>query len=178
MGFMQKVGATLATKYGVVTAGKHEGCQIAMGNPPEKKVQTAYSFEQLIFIMDKEEKGRYNILKDVKCFHVLSDNDQGVQMQLLLENDDYLEFTLAFKAPESTAAKLLKSFSGGKSGPQTAEQKFHNMIVFFRNTFVKMLRSDIDFFEQYFGNNGVLDDLTQDLINRYREVVGSSDEEK
>ena len=27
MGFMEKVGATLATKYGVVTNGKHGGCQ-------------------------------------------------------------------------------------------------------------------------------------------------------
>ena len=177
MGFMEKLGATLATKYGVVTTGKHGGCQIAMGNPPNKKVETSYSFEQIIFVMEKEEQGRYNIVDDLKCIHVMGNDDKGVQMQMLFSNDDYCEFTLRFTPPENKVVKLLKSFNGGNSGPQTAEQKFHNMIVFFRNTFVKMLPSDISFFEQYFSDNGVLDDLTKELIEMYKNTVGSAEEQ-
>lgn len=175
MGFMEKLGATLATKYGVVTTGKHGGCQIAMGNPPNKKVETSYSFEQIIFVMEKEEQGRYNIVEDLKCIHVMGNDDKGVQMQMLFSNDDYCEFTLRFTPPENKVVKLLKSFNGGNGGPQTAEQKFHNMIVFFRNTFVKMLPSDITFFEQYFSDNGVLDDLTKELIEMYKSTVGSAE---
>ena len=176
MGFMEKLGATLATKYGVVTAGKHGGCQIAMGNPPDKKVEVSYSFDQIIFIMEKEEQGRYNIKNDIKCIHVMGNDDKGVQMQMLFANDDYCEFTLRFTAPENKAVKMLKAFGGGSAGPQTAEQKFHNMIVFFRNTFVIMLPSDIAFFEKYFSDNGVLDDLTKELIDMYKNTIGTADE--
>ena len=170
MGFMEKLGATLATKYGVVTAGKYAGCQIALGNPPDKKVSVSYSFDQIIFVMEKEEQGRFSIEKDVRCFHVLNDDDQGVHMQLLFENEDYCEFILRFTPAENAVVKTLKAFGGGKTGPQTPEQKFHNMIVFFRNAFVKMLSSDILFFEKYFGDNGVLDDLTKTLIDKYKEA--------
>ena len=178
MGFMEKLGATLATKYGVVTSGKHAGCQIAMGNHPDKKVSVAYSFDQLIFVMDKEEQGRYNICEDIKCIHAMEHNDQGVQMQMLLKNDDYCEFTLRFTPPENGAAKVLKVLGGGKSGPQTPEQKFHNMIIFFRNTFIVMLPSDMAFFEQYFSENGVLDDLTKSMIDKYRETFPEANPEQ
>lgn len=170
MGFMEKVGATLATKYGVVTTGKHGGCQIALGNAPDKKVSTASTFEQIIFVMEKEEQGRYDIAKDLKCLHVDSNDEQGIHMQILFQNDDYCEFTLRFTPPENTVVKLLKTFGGGKSGPQTPEQKYHNMIVFFRNTLVRMLPSDVDFFEKYFTDNGVMDELTQRLIDIYRKA--------
>lgn len=176
MGFMEKLGATLSTKYGVVTSGKHGGCQIAMGNPPNKKVDVSYSFDQIIFVMEKEEQGRYDIKTDIKCLHVMGDDEKGVQMQMLFANDDYCEFTLRFTPPENKAVKLLKTFGGGNPGPQTAEQKFHNMIVFFRNTFAVMLPSDIAFFEQYFGKNDVLDDLTKELIDMYKNAVGTADE--
>ena len=78
---------------------------------------------------------------------------------------------LRFTPEENKVAKLFKSIGGGKpSGPQTPQQKFHNMIVFFQNTMVKMLPSDIDFFEKYFGDNGVLDDLTVKMIGIYRDT--------
>ena len=51
MGFMEQVAATLSTKYGVVTSGKFEGCQIALGNPPEQKVATANSFSFITILL-------------------------------------------------------------------------------------------------------------------------------
>lgn len=179
MGFMEKLGATLATKYGVVTSGKHGGCQIALGNAPDKKVEAAYSYEQMIFLMEKEERGRYDIVRDLKCLHVDGTDEYGVNMQILFENDDYSEFTLRFTPEENKVAKILKAIGGGKaSGPQTPEQKFHNMIVFFQNTMVKMLPSDIDFFEKYFSDNGVLDDLTKRMIEIYRETFSKQKAEE
>ena len=178
MGFMEKLGATLATKYGVVTSGKHGGCQIALGNAPDKKVETASTFEQIIFLMDKEERGRYDIAHDLKCLHVDGTDEYGINMQILFQNDDYSEFTLRFTPEENKAVKMLKAFGGGKaSGSQTPEQKFHNIIVFFRNTMVRMLPSDIDFFEKYFSDNGVLDELTQRLIDIYRNSWKKAEEE-
>lgn len=69
MGFfdkiMKKVGATLATRYGVVSGGKYEGCKIAMGNPPTEKVTAANSFSQMIFLKENEEVARLNIAREI-----------------------------------------------------------------------------------------------------------------
>lgn len=69
MGFfddvLKKVGAALATRYGVVSEGKYAGCHIALGNPPKEKVTDAYSFSQVIFLNDKEETARLNILTGI-----------------------------------------------------------------------------------------------------------------
>jgi len=175
MGFMQKVGATLATKYGVVTGGKHEGCQVAMGNPPEKKVETAHSFSQIIFVEGNEEKGRYNITK--LRMVVNGQNEQAVQMRILFNESEFCDFDLLLHKEDNVGVKLLKSFFGQKGGAnatpqQQQELKFHNMLVFFRNTFACMRNQDVDFFEGYFMDNDVLDDLTKNLIKLYRDTVG------
>lgn len=169
MGFMEKLGATLATKYGVVTDGKHKDCQVAMGNDPQKKVETSYSFSQIIFVEGNEEKGRYDITGLIMA--VRGQNEKGVQLRVYYNQDEYSDIDLQFAAPENVALKLLKTFGGAKSGPQTPEQKFHNILVFFRNTFACMRSQDIDFFENYFGSNGVLDDLTEKLIKIYRDTA-------
>lgn len=69
MGFLdnvlKKVGAALATSYGVVSSGEYNGCRIALGNPPKKKVSTAYNFSQMIFIKDDKEVARLNIATDI-----------------------------------------------------------------------------------------------------------------
>ena len=66
MGFLdnvlKKLGAALATSYGVVSSGEYNGCRIALGNPPKKKVSTAYNFSQMIFIKDDKENYIYLIL--------------------------------------------------------------------------------------------------------------------
>lgn len=63
--FLKKLGAKLATHYGVVSSGKFEDAIVALGNPPKAKVTTAYSFSQIIFIKNDEEVARYNIGADV-----------------------------------------------------------------------------------------------------------------
>lgn len=179
MGMMEKVAATLATKYGVVTGGKHEGCQIAMGNPPDAKVQTAYSFSQIIFVDGNEEKGRY----DIKTLRLqkLGHNDQGVQMRIFFNEKEACQFDLLLRQEDKFWVKLLKTFMGQKGGAQDSAQdqknlKFHNMVVFFQQTLACMGKSDVDFFEAYFMENDVLDDLTKKMIKIYRDTVNKNAE--
>jgi len=180
MGFMEQVAATLATKYGVVTSGKFEGCQIAMGNPPEKKVTTSNSFSQIIFVDGNEEKGRYEIDRVLMLKH--GNDDKGVQMSFRLEDGTICEFDLLLRQEDKFLVKLLKTFLGQKGGykgdsaaamqQNEKELKFHNMVVFFQNTFGCMDNSAVDFFEGYFMDNDVLDDLTKKLIKIYRDTKG------
>ena len=174
MGIMEKLGATLATKYGVVTAGKHQGCQIAMGNEPTKKVETANSFSQIIFVEGNEEKGRYDIAK--VRMTVVGRNEQAVQMKVVFSENETCDFDLLLHQEDKAGVKLLKSFLGQKGGAAASSQeqkelKFHNMLVFFRNTLLVMRSQDVDFFEAYFAANDVLDDLTKKLIKLYRDKV-------
>ena len=179
MGFMEQVAATLATKYGVVTSGKFEGCQIAMGNPPEKKVEAAHSFSQIILVEGNEEKGRYDIDKVRMMMH--GNNNKGVQMSFRLEDGTICEFDLLLRQEDKFWVKLIKTFLGQKGGLSDKEQdaktlKFHNMVVFFQNTFACMSHKEIDFFEGYFMDNDVLDDLTKKLIKLYREKVKKNEQ--
>ena len=174
MAFMEKVAATLATKYGVVTSGKYEGCQIAMGNPPDQKVSAAYSFSQIIFVDGNEEKGRYDITKLRMLMH--GNDDKGVQMSVKLPEGDICEFDLLLRKEDNFGVKILKTFLGQKGGVTDSAQdkkklKFHNMVVFFNNTFAIMTKKEIDFFEGYFMDNDVLEDVTVKLIKIYRDKV-------
>ncbi len=63
--FLKKLGAKLATRYGVVSSGEFNGCSMVMGNPPKAKVSVANSFSQVIFIRNDEETARYDIGKDI-----------------------------------------------------------------------------------------------------------------
>lgn len=171
MGFMEKAAATLATKYGIVTGGKYEGCQIAMGNPPDKKVTTANTFSQIIFVEGNEEKGRYDIL-NVRLA-MTGSNDKGVQMAVRFPDGQISQFDLLLRQEDKFGVKILKTFLGQKGGfndkAQDAQNlKFHNMVVFFQNTHYCMGKKEIDFFEGYFMDNDVLDDLTQKLIRNFR----------
>ena len=69
MGFLdnllKKMGAKLATRYGVVSSGEHDGADLVMGNPPKAKVSVAYSFSQIIFIKNDEETARFDIGKEI-----------------------------------------------------------------------------------------------------------------
>ena len=170
MGFMEKAAATLATKYGIVTDGQYKGCQIALGNPPDKKVSAAYSFTQVIFVDGNEEKGRYDILK--LRMSVKGHNDKGVQMSLLFPDGKTCQFDLLLKPEDKFAVKILKIFLSPKKNDSPQDQKnakFHNMVVFFNNTALVMNSQDVDFFEGYFLDNDVLEDLTKKLIKLLRE---------
>ena len=177
---MEQVAATLATKYGVVTSGKFEGCQIAMGNPPEKKVETANSFSQIIFVDGNEEKGRYDIVKVRMLMH--GNNEKGVQMSVQLPDGEICKFDLLLRQEDKFWVKLLKTFMGQKGGlndkaQDAKELQFHNMVVFFRQTFAVMTDKEIDFFEGYFMDNDVLDDVTKKLIDLYRATLSKKNAE-
>ena len=171
MGFMEKAAATLATKYGVVTQGQYQGCQMALGNPPDKKVATSTSFTQVIFVDGNEEKGRYDILK--LRMSVVGHNDKGVQMAVRFTDGKTSQFDLLLKQEDKLLVKILKTFFGQKGGLNDNAQdqknlKFHNMVVFFNNTALCMGPADVDFFEGFFMDNDVLDDLTKKLIGLHR----------
>lgn len=67
-----KIGATLATKYGEVIDGKHNGTTVALGNDPKKSVGLETSYSQIIFLDGSTEKGRYNIGNDVVALRINS----------------------------------------------------------------------------------------------------------
>ena len=185
MGFMEQVAAKMATKYGVVTSGKYEGCQIALGNPPEEKAVTAeyVHFSQIIFVDGSEEKGRYWLNRKRTAITMRGHNETGVQMTVSLEDGEICDFDLLVRSKDKLWMKLVKTFFGQKGGVKTSDKggvdatiqeeqelRFHNMIVFFLNAVQCMTPNEIDFFEGYFADNSVLDDKIKRRIEIYREV--------
>ena len=172
MGFMEQAAASLATKYGVVSEGKYEGCKIAMGNPRDAKVTAANSFSQVIFIDGKEEAGRYDITK--LRIASLGENEKGIELIIFFNDEEKSIFTLEKKdnSKDSFITSLLKSFIGPKRTPEQAHADiYHNMVIFFRQTCMVMIGDAVDTFEAYFAKNNVLDDLTQKLIALYKEKI-------
>lgn len=170
MGFMEKAAAKLATKYGTVTRGKHSGCQIALGNPPEKKVETTHTFTQIIFVDNGEEKGRYNLLEDLIGMTMMSSNDKGFHFILLFKNEENCEFDLEIKQEDKPLVGMLKSFLGqkttaGASPKDKAELQYHNVKVFVQNMGLRMLPKDLRFFRDKFTELGILDNLTNDILD-------------
>lgn len=169
MGFMEKAAAKLATKYGTVTRGRHNGCQIALGNPPDKKVEKAYSFSQIIFVEGSEEKGRYDILGDLIGMSMMSHDEKGFQFLLLFKDEQTCEFNLEIRAEDKPLAGMLKGLMGRKStATATPEEKlemqYRGVKVFVQNMGIRMLPKDLRFFQAHFEQLGILDQLTADLL--------------
>lgn len=98
--FLKKLGAKLATRYGVVSSGEHEGESFVMGNPPKAKVTTANSFSQIIFIKNDEETARFNIGKDIidveysKTIKFPKTGKDGFRCKITFENGDTCDVDL------------------------------------------------------------------------------------
>lgn len=122
---LSKVGTALATRYGCVASGKYAGCDIALGNPPTEKVSVANSFSQIIFIKDKEEKGRHNI-KDI--VHI-----------------EYLE-TIQFPATGNNGYRCKIAFPDGNTCE--ADLFPSKMRIFYLNSSGTMPKETQDFFEK------------------------------
>lgn len=98
MGFLdnvlKKVGATLATRYGKISAGKYEGGEIALGNPPKAKIETANSFSQMIVLKDNEEMIRFDILGDLEFIEYKetirfpATGNDGYRCEIIFRNSD------------------------------------------------------------------------------------------
>lgn len=124
--FLKKLGASLATRYGIINDGKFADCEIVLGNPPKEKVSTANSFSQIIFLKDKEEAARFNIKKDI-------------------EDIEYLE-TITFKATGNEGYRCKITFPDGST---CEADLFPSKIrVFYNNLNVVMLKETRDFFEK------------------------------
>ena len=133
MGFFDKVlkkaGAFLATRYGVVSAGKFDGCDIALGNPPTENVTTADSFSQMIFFKEQEEVARIDIAEEIKelvfveMIHFSATNDDCYSCVITFADGEISKFVLypnrakgfyknlKEKMPEETRAFLEKGIA-------------------------------------------------------------------
>lgn len=170
MGFMEKAAAKIATKYGTVTRGRHNGCKIALGNPPDKKVTTSYSFSQIIFVEGSDEKGRYNILEDLIGMSVLSHDDKCFQFLMMFKDEQTCEFNLDIRQEDKPMAGLLKGFLGQKTTANATpeeklEMQYRGVKVFIQNVGIRMMPKDLRMFKAYFENLGILDDLTGDILD-------------
>ncbi len=139
MGFMEKLGATLATKYGEVTEGKHKGCTVALGNPPDKKVTTSNTFSQIIFLENKETMGRYDIGEQAKTLKCLGKNDESLLVEILFNDGESSTIRLTTAKEDNAAVSILKKNFGLKSATKVNDNgttatdnavKYHNIKVF------------------------------------------------
>ena len=65
---MKGLAASLATRYGVVSAGKYDGCHVSLGYAPNNKVSKADPNAQthIIFLKDSTEEARLEIATEVE----------------------------------------------------------------------------------------------------------------
>ena len=171
MGFMEKVGAKLATKYGTVYKGKHAGCQVALGNPPNKKVEFANSFSQIIFVEGTEEKGRYDILQDVGGISLLSYDDRAFQLAIVFMDETHCYFNLEIRQEDKPVAGMIKGFLGQKntvsaSAQEKMELQYRGVKVFLQNTAMKFLISEnIETLQNYLQERDILDNVTKKVLD-------------
>lgn len=171
MGFMEKVGAKLATKYGTVYKGRHAGCQVALGNPPNKKVELANSFSQIIFVEGTEEKGRYDILQDVGGISLLSYDERAFQMVIVFADEEPCYFNLEIRQEDKPVAGLIKGFLGQKntvsaSPQEKLELQYRGVKVFLQNTAIKFLISEnIETLRDYLQERDILDEVTMKILD-------------
>ncbi len=182
MGIMEKVGAKIATKYGIVTQGKHSGCQIALGNEPGKKVEVANHFEQIIFVDGTEEKGRYDIIRDICGLVMCSHDERYFQFMLLFANDEKLEFNLEIRQEDKPVTGMLKNLLGqkttmGSSEAEKMELQYRGVKVFVQSVGIRMVARDLRFFRDLFQEKGILDEKTNKIIEIYLEKALELDEE-
>lgn len=179
MGFMEQAAAKLARKFGTVSTGKHEGCQIALGNDPNKKVEASFVFTQIIFLQDTEEKGRYDLIHDLKAVNILGVEEYGLQISILFADGEVCQFLLETAAlkneKENPFVSMIKVWFGLKKNNLTPEQarqeNVKNIKIFVRNIMELMDASSVDLWEEYLKVNDVLEDLDKKLIANKRKAL-------
>ncbi|MBR6514915.1 MAG: hypothetical protein IKT46_08805 [Clostridia bacterium] len=141
MGFLQKVAAKVATKYGTVSEGEYKGCEVALGNPPEKKIERANSFCQIIFVDGTEEKGRLFLSRDgnIRCINVCEISETGIELCIEYHDFKTSKFTIPVKKEDSTGAMAAKMLLGmkpviGGDSEYAIAMKYRKVFVFFLNT--------------------------------------------
>lgn len=171
MGFMEKVGAKLATKYGTVYKGRHAGCQVALGNPPDKKVEFSNSFSQIIFVEGTEEKGRYDIVQDVGGISLLSYDERAFQLAIVFKDEDHCCFNLEIRQEDKPVAGMIKGFLGQKntvsaSPQEKLELQYRGVKLFLQSTAMKFLISEnIETLQNYLQERDILDNVTKKVLD-------------
>ena len=170
MGFMEKVGATIATKYGTVIGGKHEGTIVALGNDPGKKVETTDRFTQIIFLEGTEEKGRYDIIESFSSLDISEETDEGLKVVGTFRNGESFTLLLEWKKEDGIAKGLFKTLIGAKKVDATpeelAEKKYRPIKVFTQMFDVLLTRSAIEFLLGFYEKNNVLDEKLEEKLKR------------
>jgi hypothetical protein len=177
MGFMEQAAAKLARKFGTVSEGKHEGCQVVLGNDPSKKVEATYSFSQIIFLQGTEEKGRYNLIGDMKAIHIEGVEEFGLKLHLVFADGEesrfLLETTEKKEKEQKTFMTMLKTLLGQKKTNLTPEQKrmenVKNIKIFAQSTMELMDAGSLDVLEKYYKTNDVMEDLDKKLFEICRK---------
>lgn len=177
MGFMEKVGATLATKYGTVVEGKHKGTIVALGNDPSQKSGFTNTFSQIIFLDGTEEKGRYDISENFKMIRIEGETKKGLMVQGLYNDGEKFTLELEWKAEDSVGAGLLKSLIGAKKTNATEQEKVENKyrpIKTFMSTFFGKLSPDsAKFLLDFYRKHDILSDLDEEFLNKLIDAYKS-----
>lgn len=168
MGFMEQAAAKLARKFGTVSAGKHEGCQIAMGNDPSKKVEATYSFSQIIFLQGTEEKGRYNLAGDLIGMAITGVEADGLQIKILFTDGEECDFLLETNQKKvkdmNKLVYLLKVWMGQAKTNMTAAEAIKDIKIFMQSTMHLLVESSLKDLEEYYKANDALEDLDNKLL--------------
>ncbi len=170
MGLMEKVGATIATKYGTVVEGKHEGTIVALGNDPSQKVSATYEFKQIIFLDGTEEKGRYDIAECFKGIKILEETENGLKVLALFEDGEHFTLELEWKKDDNFAIGLLKTFLGAKKADATekekAESKYRPIKVFMDSFFSKLSPDSAEFLLKFYQKHDILDEINKQFLTK------------
>lgn len=173
MGFQEQAAAKLARKFGTVSAGKHEGCQIALGNDPSKKVEATYSFSQIIFLKDTEEKGRYNLDSDLKGMAITSVDPDGLQVKILFADNEECDFLLETNQKKikdmNKLVYMLKVWMGQAKTNMTAAEAIKDIKIFMQSTMHLLVESSLKDLEEYYKANDALEDLDRKLLTICRK---------
>ncbi|MBO5231610.1 MAG: hypothetical protein J6B88_03205 [Clostridia bacterium] len=174
MGFMEKVGATIATKYGTVIEGKHKDTVVALGNDPTKKVATSQTFEQIIFLDGTEEKGRYDIDAAFKEIKILEETEKGLKVLALFNDGEHFTLELEWKKDDGFAAGLLKTFLGAKKADATeqekAEGKYRPIKVFMSTFFGKLSPDSAEFLLNFYKKHDILNETMENALTKLIQI--------
>ena len=179
IGFMEKVGAKIATKYGTVTEGVYKGTQVALGNDPNKKVEFADRFEQIIFVDGTEEKGRHNINDEIVGVLINSQSVNGLDVAVMFRDEQKFMFVLEWKKEDGFGKDLLKQFLGAKKTNQTEkeknEDKYHHIKTFVLSVFTKLTPDSVDFLEDFYQRHDIMDEISEKMFSLLKERFGKSE---
>lgn len=168
MGIMENIGATIATKYGTVTEGKHAGTVVALGNDPLTKAGFTHTFSQIIFLDGTVEKGRYNINESFTGVKIIEETAKGYKILGVFKDDEHFILELELKKDDTMAVGLIKTFLGTKKDKpeDKAENKYRPLKVFTLSFIDKLSPDTAEFLIALYEKNGILDELNNKLLNK------------